>query len=119
LPASFYPLDIAFLAAVPVAAFLGACLASYGARSNSAVRPALSMAVGSVVLNAAVVGWAMLIEETTIQDGAVPGLFEVVLGGLLLGALGLLVFGWLAIVPAGLSAALWTYVMRRSFRASE
>ena len=89
------------------------------------IKTSFGLALAVVSVNSVVVGWTLqvmtLIDPAATTD---PSAFSdpivyVAFGGTVLGVFGLFYFGWAAMFPALISAAVWTYVMQRVFRPAD
>jgi hypothetical protein len=106
---------VAFVAAVPVVALVAWQLVPRAVSSPSALGTVVAMSVVTVVLNSFVVGLIFAVSDL-LNHERLAGPVEVALLALLYGCLGIVYFGWVALLPAGISASVWTYLVRRYVR---
>jgi hypothetical protein len=109
---------VAFVPPIVIVFLLGRRMADRAITSDRGIWATIGLGVLTVALNSYVVSWglvAFLALAPPDPEIARPDIWSVLLGLLFMGALGILFVGWIAIVPALASAAVWTFLMRRLF----
>jgi hypothetical protein len=112
------PFWMAFLLAPISAALVGWWMARRVIRGSGSIRRSVGIAVLVVSVNSFVVSAEILLEELLRPHEFGFELYWIPLGlilGLIYGVIGLVFLGWLALVPALLSAFVWTFVMKHLF----
>lgn len=112
---SFPLLHVAFATAVPVAAMLACGLSHRIREGRSFAGTTARLAIGVLVANSFLVGLIFAISDRLPTPG-LPEPWAILLIASGYGALGLVYIGWIAIVPALIAAAVWTYAMHSLFR---
>jgi hypothetical protein len=87
-----------------------------GSHIGSRHRLAGASLAATVIVNSFVVGLIFAVSDRLNTHDRLAGPVEVALLALLYSCLGVVYFGWIALLPASISASVWTYLVRRYVR---